>query len=405
MKKNNKICVYTCITGNYDDLHELEIKEKNVDYICFTNNKNIKSDTWKIIYIENDKLDNHRLSRKIKMLGHPYISENYNISVWMDAGVVFKKKVTDFVKMYLKDNSFASFKHSSRNCIYEEANECIKLRKDSKENVLKILEFLKKEKYPKNNGLYEMTVFIKKHNDPIVIKTMNLWFDIVCKYSKRDQLSFMYCVWKTGMKIDDINLNVWDNEWFTNIKHNFKTEIKNTRVYFGDEEINFDINLNEEIDYKNNKNVYSFNTKVLCDTNVIKIEVTNVPLIRYSNLNIKGITFDKMTILNTIKYNNDDIFYNAFGIIYLYGNFKKGQKLNFSIELNKLSEIEKIDFIEYLNVNLINTEVRLKHFEELYNSLDKDNKILRERIQNIYNSKFWKLSKPLRYIRRKLKRQ
>ena len=73
-----KICVYTCITGNYDDLKEVKIKEDNIDYICFTNNKELTSNSWKIIYIEDNSLDNHYLSRKIKMLGHPYIDENYD---------------------------------------------------------------------------------------------------------------------------------------------------------------------------------------------------------------------------------------------------------------------------------------------------------------------------------------
>ena len=31
----NKICVYTCITGDYDDLKEIEHKEKGIDYIGF----------------------------------------------------------------------------------------------------------------------------------------------------------------------------------------------------------------------------------------------------------------------------------------------------------------------------------------------------------------------------------
>ena len=47
-----KICVYTCITGDYDNLIEIKNKEKNIDYYCFTNNKSIKSNTWNVIYIK-----------------------------------------------------------------------------------------------------------------------------------------------------------------------------------------------------------------------------------------------------------------------------------------------------------------------------------------------------------------
>ena len=132
-----KICVYTCITGEYDDLHELEIKEKNVDYICFTNNKKIKSNTWRIIYINDKNISNHLLARKIKILGHPYIEKNYDISVWMDANIVFKKNVTEFVNKYLKDNSISFFKHYCRDCVYDEAIACLKKRKDSKKKYIK----------------------------------------------------------------------------------------------------------------------------------------------------------------------------------------------------------------------------------------------------------------------------
>ena len=59
----NKICVYTCITGNYYDLKEVN-KEEGIDYFCFTNNKTISSNSWNVIYIENKELDNQRLSRK-----------------------------------------------------------------------------------------------------------------------------------------------------------------------------------------------------------------------------------------------------------------------------------------------------------------------------------------------------
>ena len=76
----NKICVYTCITGNYDNLNELKNPEKNIDYYCFTNNKNLSSKTWKVVQIKNGGLDNCRLARKIKILGHPVL-DKYDIAV------------------------------------------------------------------------------------------------------------------------------------------------------------------------------------------------------------------------------------------------------------------------------------------------------------------------------------
>lgn len=394
-KRKNKICVYTCLTGNYDNLQEVELIEKEVDYLCFTNNKNLKSNTWKIIYIEDDVLDNQRLSRKIKMLGDSYISENYDISVWMDASVVFKRKVTDFVKKYLKDNSFAAFKHSVRDCIYEEAVMCCKKRKDSKEKILETIQFLEKEKYPKKNGLYEMTVFIKRHNDKKVIETMQLWFDMICKYSRRDQLSFMYCVWKTGLKIDTINLNVWSNEWFSTISHNYKEKLKGYRIYFGDDNEDFDYEKEEQSDFIINHNQYKIHTIIPKDTTNIIIEISDVPCMKYQNLKINSLDIKHIYYLNCTKFKENDVFYNHHGIIQLVGDFKKNEKFDLSIEMEKLSNIEIIEFIDYLATKGIESDSKNKKLEE-------DISIVKTEINDILNSKSWKITKPIRYFTSKM---
>ena len=387
----NKVCVYTCITGDYDNLNEI-VKEKNIDYYCFTNNKNIKSNTWNVIYIEDDKLDNQRLSRKIKMLGHDIINEKYDISVWMDADIIFQKSINDFVKEYLGDKSFASFKHNSRDCIYEEAKECLKQRKDTKENILKTVEFLRKENYPEHNGLYEMTVFIKRHNDKVVKETMNLWFDMVCNYSKRDQLSFMYSVWKTGLEINTINLSVWDNEWFTFKSHNTSKKISSYRVYFGDEK-DFDYDMNVENNYRIKNNIYSFKEKVLDDVNEIRIEVTSSYYYKYDNVKI-NLKYDSIEYINSLHYKNNNYFIKK-GIIVIHGNFKKGEELDFSI---CLEEVDNDFLIEMLADNTILYMLNKKYFEDI-------NETYKKKFEDVINSTSWKITKPLRKITEFLKRK
>lgn len=406
-----KICVYTCITGDYDNLHEIENIEKNIDYLCFTNNKKIKSDSWKIIYIEDSKLDNQRLSRKIKILGDPYIDKNYDISVWIDASVVFDKKISLFVKEYLKENSFAAFKHHLRDCIYDEAIECIRLRKDKKDIILKNVEFLRQQNYPEKNGLYEMTVFIKKHNDETVKKTMKLWFDMVCKYSRRDQLSFMYCVWATGLKIDMIDLNVWDNEWFHCLKHNYKNLLTKCRIYYGNEEF-YDSNLDIEIDYVKNKEHYEFETEILSDTNSFVIELTDVPCVIYSNLKIDGVKTSKIEYFNYLKIEDKTLFYNEHGIVKIIGNFKKKDKFKISIDMHILDNIEKQDFFEKICVKNILYELDVFNYKEINNNLNnKNNELisknqsLQNEIDKIFQSKSWKITKPIRGIVNLLKRK
>lgn len=390
----SKICVYTCITGNYDNLHEVENPEKNIDYLCFTNNKSLKSKTWKIIYIENGQYDNHALSRKIKMLGHPTISENYNISVWMDASVIWKQSIHKFVSTYLGDKSFAAFKHHARTSVYQESIMCLRLRKDTKENITKTLNFLREESFPDDLGLYEMTVFIKRHNNPVVEKTMQIWFDTFKKFSKRDQLSFMYAVWKTNLTISTINLNVWDNPWFITTKHNPNTfQTTECHVYYGNPDHNFDLNKYHVYVYKRKDNAYTFNT----------IIPTNTSEIEFNPTNIIGSIFDNIVISpKPTKQTIDGAILSAFcidhGIIRAYGDYRKGQRLSFSIKLTTPSTAELYQLVEngwrqnnQLLHELAKTNDNVKH-------LQNDNQKLQEELNKIISSKAWRLAEKARKI-------
>lgn len=399
-----KICVYTCITGDYDNIHEIEKKELGIDYYLFTNNKKIKSSTWNVIYIEDNTLDNQRLSRRIKMLGDPIINENYDISLWMDASVVFKSSIKEFIKKYhdSKKAPFSAFVHHSRSCIYDEAIACIKERKDTKENIEKHINFLKQENYPPKNGLYEMTVFIKEHNNKVVKETMKLWFEMICKYSKRDQLSFMYCVWKTKMKINPINLNVWKNPYFVWVKHNFEKEIKTCNILFCKEEkYNYEYDI--DYTYKVIDNKYVIDLKIPCKTNYIRIKLFKTPCIVYKNLKINNVSMESINIINSIKYNDYNIFYNDNPIIEINKEFKKNDLLHIEVEYYKMSTDEIYNFIDYLGYNY-HIELNNNYIlSDKLNKLEDKNNELTKKLDLITTSKGWKLLEKLRRIKNSIK--
>lgn len=401
---NKKICVYTCITGDYDNVIEITKKEKNIDYYLFTNNKNIKSNTWDVIYIEDDKLDNQRLSRKIKMLGHPIIDERYSVSIWMDACIDFQKSINEFVNMYYneKEAPFSAFKHHLNNCIYQEANDCIRMGKDTKENVVEHIKFLKEEKYPKDNGLYEMTVFIKNHNDPKVKETMKLWFDMVCNHSKRDQLSFMYSVWKTHMRIKTIDLVVWDNEWFLVEKHNYKTKIDDYKIYFDNgEEYNYNNNIFSK--FKKSGNLYEIVEKVPTDTLSVEIQISSVPCIKYKNLIVDKVQEKEISVKNMTIYKNRNIFYNEEQIIVINHCFKKGDTFRLKIEIEKMTETEIYDYIDYLNRYINAKHNHIKSIDKMNELLYSQNVELNNKIRNIEKSRSWRMIDKIRMIKSRFK--
>ena len=78
----DKIMVYTGIIGDYDQLKEPLFTSENIEYICFTNNMNVKSKNWKIVLVDNEHgLDNVRLARYIKMFPEKFLQKE-GTSVW-----------------------------------------------------------------------------------------------------------------------------------------------------------------------------------------------------------------------------------------------------------------------------------------------------------------------------------
>jgi len=160
----NKKVVYTAITGCYDELLTPSYVNQDWDYVCFTDNKNLKSDFWQIRIMESSNIDQIRRARKYKILPHTYLSE-YKISLWIDGNFRITGDINKFIEKYSEESPLMTFVHPDRGCIYAEADEVINAKKDSKKPVYNQIGKLINEKYPKNHGLIASGILYRKHND------------------------------------------------------------------------------------------------------------------------------------------------------------------------------------------------------------------------------------------------
>lgn len=212
--------IYSAITGNYDDVKEPEYISEDMDYILFTNNPNIKSEIWKIHFIDNpEELDNVRLARKIKIMGHE-ILKDYDYSIWIDGKLKIKGDLKKYVETNRGDNGILCFNHFFNNCIYEEWGACTRLNKDDPEIMQKQMERYKSEGYPEQNGLIESGLLVRDLRDMKVQETMELWWNEVLNGSRRDQLSFNYACWKNKQNYDTTKIYLYMNEYVELYAHN-----------------------------------------------------------------------------------------------------------------------------------------------------------------------------------------
>ena len=219
--KDKKVVIYTAITGGYDDLVTPSVVDENFDYVCFTDNPDLKSDFWEI-KLMNDKedsdLDEIRKARKYKILPHKYLDE-YDYSIWIDGCFDIVADIKRYVKEYSKNHKLLAIDHDLRNCIYDEARACIKAGHDSVEIITNQMNKYKHEGFPKSYGLIASGILFRDHHDPEVIKLMEDWFNEVKNYSRRDQLSFNYVCWKNNFQYDGCNLYYFKNHYFFRFSH------------------------------------------------------------------------------------------------------------------------------------------------------------------------------------------
>ncbi len=228
LTEEKRIAIYTCITGNYDDIQEPLFVPQNIDYYLITNNKRIKSSSWKIIQIDKElekKYDNISLNRYVKM--HPSIFlKGYDYTIYIDGSIRTISDFSTIVNASNIDTGLALHNHSKRNSVYTEAKVCNLYKKGNLSEIEKQINKYKKEGFPENYGLFECGIIVCNQKNENSTKLLNdWWIEFEKQKSFRDQISLPYILWKNGFHSKDVgNLgnDIFNNPKFEIIKHKEK---------------------------------------------------------------------------------------------------------------------------------------------------------------------------------------
>jgi hypothetical protein len=184
--------LYTCITGNYDSLIPIK-KQAGWRYICFTDNPKLRSGVWEIVLIKSEP----KIFRKVKLVPHQFLPQ-HEVSIWTDGNIELLWNL-DFL---IAGNEFCTMRHPDRNNIYDEAQACIRLKKDDEKIIREQMAAYLADGY-KGKGLIGSGVIIRKNTAEN--KAFGLaWWNEVQLWSVRDQLSFNYVADKLKLKYNTI---------------------------------------------------------------------------------------------------------------------------------------------------------------------------------------------------------
>ncbi|WP_228712932.1 glycosyltransferase domain-containing protein [Klebsiella pneumoniae] len=110
----------------------------------------------------------------------------------MDSNIKIIQDPVTLIEKYIEISPVSVPKHFSRNCIYKEVEQCVLEKKITEENGRDMLNLLSAHSFPKEYGLGENNIIIRKHNHKDVIRLMNYWWEYFNQGAKRDQLTLFF---------------------------------------------------------------------------------------------------------------------------------------------------------------------------------------------------------------------
>lgn len=223
-----KIAVYTAIFGEKDDLIEPTFVPEDCDFICFTDQP-FRSKIWRIQRASPPIAgDMTRSNRYYKILAHRVLPE-YEYSIYVDGNILIRGDVAALLTTQLRTANMAMWDHARwakvpLSSLREEMEQLYRMERDGKHQEDEDLMRKQAESYfadgfPDSGGLSWNCVLIRKHLEPDVVRTMEAWWDELKKWSKRDQISFNYVAWKTGLRFNYIPFDGSDNPYTKRLNH------------------------------------------------------------------------------------------------------------------------------------------------------------------------------------------
>ena len=198
--------IYTAIAGGYDRLKPPRGSDspEGLRRMAFVDNPVLCGGTgcpgWRIVPMASICMTPHMQSKRHKVLAHEVLPVGTELSLWVDGSIEFGSNLhpEDLARQFLGDFDLALFPHSRRDCLYDEAHACQLLKLDDPSVMARQMNRYRAEGYPRNNGLAECSVILRRHT-PAVARLNELWWQEISNGSHRDQLSFNYACWKLGI--------------------------------------------------------------------------------------------------------------------------------------------------------------------------------------------------------------
>lgn len=205
-QNGKKAAVYTAVFGGYDSFCLPKYVSREMDYFYVSDIKPKGLPAYFHWIDAREIIPEHisspvKRNRFVKMHPHLFLAD-YSFSVYIDGNVTVKDDISDLLRG--SRTGIAVFMHPMRECIYYEALSIVNFKRVNIDDVCRQMNRYFEEGMPFRYGLAEMPVIVREHMKKECVDVMETWWQEFDTESQRDQLSFMYALWKNRFGLDDL---------------------------------------------------------------------------------------------------------------------------------------------------------------------------------------------------------
>lgn len=200
--------------GRYEQLNEQVVAAgSSIDFVCFTDDRELVSSTWTVRYIEpRFPLDSVRSARFVKVRGQSLLAD-YDESLWIDNAVLLRVTPETILDAWLADTDLAMPRHSFRTTVLGEFDAVVTSGFDDPARVFEQLIHYSTLQAGALSEVPYWTAILARRHVPVVDEAMQVWWEHLLRYSRRDQLSINFVLDALQIPATGVELDNQDSKW------------------------------------------------------------------------------------------------------------------------------------------------------------------------------------------------
>lgn len=152
---------------------------------------------WEVRIVEMSA-EPRKMARYCKIMSHEVLPDA-DVTIWLDANVRLLISPKEAIRKWLGSADLATCNHPYRDCLYLEADQCVRIGKASPKSMQAQTQNYREAGMPPNWGLASTRCVIRR-NTFRTRKLNEMWWHEVRTQSLRDQVSLPYICWRAGFR-------------------------------------------------------------------------------------------------------------------------------------------------------------------------------------------------------------